>query len=288
MNIKLLEAFLAVIDYKTMSAAAEKLFTTQPNISLMIKDLETYYSTKLFNRISKKLYLTPEGEQLEEYARKLISDFEKMNQIMFTQHKTIRIGSSVTVGQYLLNGYIAQLKSRIKNTNFEIVINNTEKIEELIRNNKIDIAFVEGKINSQNIVQVKVAKDELIAVISSDYPLALEVKYLSDLALLPWISREDGSHHRNQFEIDMAEQKISPKVVFRATNLETIIQAAKHQYGFAIISKIAAKESLNQQSLIKLNFADYSCPRSIRLIYNKGLSQDPIIRLILDCINHNL
>lgn len=288
MNIKLLEAFLAVIDFKTMSAAAEKLFTTQPNISLMIKDLETYYSTKLFNRISKKLYLTPEGEQLEKYARRLISDFEKMNQLMFTQNKTIRIGSTVTVGQYLLSDYVDKLKSIMKNINFEVTVNNTEKIEELLLDNKIDIAFVEGKINAKNIVQVEIADDELIAVIGYNYPLATDINYLSDLALLPWISREDGSHHRNQFESDMALQKIYPKVVFRATNLQTIIQAVERDYGFAIISKIAAKESINQQSLKKLNFADYSCPRSIRFIYNKSQEEDPIISEILDCINHDL
>lgn len=286
MNIKLLEAFLAVIDYKTMSAAAEKLFTTQPNISLMIKDLEGYYSTKLFNRISKKLYLTPEGKQLEIYARRLMADFKEMNQAMFAQNKTIRIGSSVTVGQYLLMDYITRLKSVMANINLEITINNTEEIEDLLLNNQIDVAFVEGKINSSNIVQTEIAKDELIAVIGYDYLLDKPVENLSDLALLPWISREDGSHHRNQFEIDMTQRQIYPKVVFRATNLETIIQAVKHGYGFAIISKIAAKEAINQQSLRKISFADYSCPRSIRFIYNKSLATDPIINQILECIDN--
>ena len=54
MNIKLLEVFLAVIDNETMSAAANRLFTTQPNISLMIKDLENYYSQK--SELSERLF----------------------------------------------------------------------------------------------------------------------------------------------------------------------------------------------------------------------------------------
>ena len=174
----------------------------------------------------------------------------------------------------------------MENASFEIVINNTEEIEELILSNRIDIAFVEGKINSKKVAQVEISKDELIAVISSDYPLDKEVTKLSDLESLPWISREDGSHHRNQFEIDMNEQKIQPQVVFRATNLETIIQAIEHQYGFAIISKIAAEKGLNQQSLKALNFTDYSCPRSIRCVYNKALEDDPLINEVLNCINH--
>ena len=288
MNIKLLEAFLAVIDNKTMSAAADKLFTTQPNISLMIKDLEDYYSTKLFNRISKKLYLTPEGIKLEKYARRVITDFKKMNEAMFSQNKIVRIGSSVTVGQYLLNGYLKKLKAIIKNVEFEVVINNTSEIERLILDNRIDIAIVEGKINTKNIIQVEILKDELIAVIAHDYPIHNDIKKLSDLELLPWVSREDGSRHRNQFEIDINERNIHPQVIFRATNLETIIQAVENKYGFAIISKIAAEESIKKQSLKQLNFADYSCPRSIRYIYNKSQDEDPIIYQILECINNKL
>lgn len=288
MNIKLLEVFLAVIDNKTMSAAADKLFTTQPNISLMIRDLENYYSTKLFSRISKRLYLTPDGIKLEKYARRVIADFKKMNEAMFSQNKIIRIGSSVTVGQYLLNGYVKHLKSIIKNVEFEVVIDNTAEIEGLILDNRIDVAIVEGKINSKNIIQIEILKDELIAVIGYDYPLDNDIKELSDLELLPWVSRENGSRHRNQFEIDINEKNIHPQVVFRATNLETVIQAVEHNYGFSIISKIAAKEGLKKQSLKKLNFADYTCPRSIRYIYNKSNDKDPIITQILDCINNKL
>ncbi len=285
MNIKLLEAFLAVIDNKTMSAAADRLFTTQPNISLMIKDLENYYSTRLFNRVSRNLYLTLDGIKLEKYARKVVANFKEMNEAMFSQNKIIRIGSSVTIGQYLLNGYLKRLKSSMQNIDFEIVINNTEEIERLILNNQLDIAIVEGKINSKNITEVEILMDELIAIIGYDYPLSINIEKLSDLEQLPWISREDGSHNRNQFEIDMNERKIHPNVVFKATNLETIIQAVENNYGFAIISKLAAEEGIKKQSLKKLNFADYSCPRSIRYIYYKSRDEDPIISQILDCIN---
>lgn len=288
MSIKLLEAFLAVIDNKTMAAAADKLFTTQPNISLMIKDLENYYSTKLFNRVSRKLYLTPEGIKLEKYARKVIADFKEMDKAMFSQNKTIRIGSSVTVGQYLLNGYLKKLKSTIQKVDFQVVIDNTEEIEKLLLNNAIDIAIVEGTINSKSIVEVKILEDELIAVIGYDYPLDSNIKNLSELEKLPWISREEGSHHRNQFEIDMNKMKVYPQVIFRATNLETIIQAVENNYGFAIISKIAAKEAIKKQSLKQLNFADYRCPRPIRYIYNKSMVTDPIISEILYCINDKL
>lgn len=288
MNLKLLEAFLAVIDNDTMSAAANKLFTTQPNISLMIKDLEKYYSTRLFNRISRKLYLTPEGAKLERYARQIMGNFKEMNEAMFHETKTLRIGATVTVGQYLLNDYLEKMRSKIENLKFEIVVNNTEEMERLILNNQLDVAIVEGKINSKDIIQEKIAKDELIAVISYNYPLDTAIKKLSDLERLPWISREDGSHHRNQFEIDMAQRNIHPDVAFKATNLETIIQAVEHQYGFAIISKIAAEEPLKKQSLKKLDFADYSCPRSIRYIYHKSQDDNPIILKTLECIDDEM
>ena len=288
MNIKLLEVFLAVIDQGTMSAAANKLFTSQPNISLMIKELETYYNISLFHRSSRKLYLTPEGAKLEKYARKVLADFMEMNEAMFSENKTIRIGSSVTFGQYLLHVYLNDIKAAMENVDFEVHVNNTEEIETLIINNQIDIAFVEGEIHSKNISQIEILEDELIAILSPNYPLEFEIKTLSDLEFIPWVLREEGSHHRNQFESEIIEKNIHPRIVFRATNIETIIQAVQNNYGFAIVSKIAASKALKKQSLIKLNFADYRCPRSIRFIYNKSNAKNPMIAQILDSINKKL
>ena len=58
MSIRHLRIFITVAALQNMSAAAEKLFITQPSVSQAIKELEQYYGVRLFERLSKKLYLT--------------------------------------------------------------------------------------------------------------------------------------------------------------------------------------------------------------------------------------
>lgn len=63
MTIRHLKIFLAVAESGKMSLAAEQLFITQPSVSQAIRELEEHYQTLLFERLSKKLYITEDGKK---------------------------------------------------------------------------------------------------------------------------------------------------------------------------------------------------------------------------------
>ena len=63
-----------------MTAAASQLFIAQPSISLAISEMEEYYGVKLFDRISRKLYLTENGRRALQYARHIIELLDEMEQ----------------------------------------------------------------------------------------------------------------------------------------------------------------------------------------------------------------
>ena len=274
MNIKLYQAFIETIDNKTMSKAAEKLYTSQPNISLMIKELETFYDTQLFYREHNQLTLTPKGRLLEKHARSFLHSYQTMNQKMKLEKPIIRIGSTVTVSQFLLHDYLLDIKEIDNEHELNIVVNNTSRIEELILNNQLDFAFVEGEIQNPKIKQVQVKKDELIPIIGSNFKLDDKILKIEQLKKLPWVRREQGSQERNQYEKVLKNMNIAPNVVYRSTNLNNVIQAVIDNYGFAIISKIAADEFIEKKLIKPLPIKDYQCHRSIRLIY---IHDHPII-----------
>ena len=85
MSIRHLRIFITVAALQNMSAAAEKLFITQPSVSQAIKELEQYYGVRLFERLSKKLYLTESGEALLKYATHLIQSFDEMETMIKTK-----------------------------------------------------------------------------------------------------------------------------------------------------------------------------------------------------------
>ena len=78
MTIRHLKVFLAVAETGKMSAAADQLFIAQPSVSQAIADIEKYYNVRLFERLSRKLYITPAGERLLDYARHIVALFDEM------------------------------------------------------------------------------------------------------------------------------------------------------------------------------------------------------------------
>ncbi len=70
-----------IADTRSISRAAENLYTSQPNLSRAIKDLENDLNITIFKRTSKGISVTPEGEQFLEYAREIVSRVEKIERI---------------------------------------------------------------------------------------------------------------------------------------------------------------------------------------------------------------
>ena len=72
MTLRHYKVFVAVCDTMNMTTAAEELFMSQSAVSQTINDMENYYGVRLFERISRKLFLTEAGRRLLGYARHMI------------------------------------------------------------------------------------------------------------------------------------------------------------------------------------------------------------------------
>lgn len=82
MTIRSLEIFVKVAECGKMSEVARNMYITQSSVSQAISEIEKEYGVKLFDRISKKLYLTEAGKKLLGYGRHLLAVNEEMNDCM--------------------------------------------------------------------------------------------------------------------------------------------------------------------------------------------------------------
>lgn len=287
MNIKTLEIIIAVIDYGTMSKAAERMFVSQPNVSRTIRDVENSLGIKIFSRSTKKISLTTEGQVFEFYARRIINEYKSMSNRLKSGIVTLSVGSTVTVGHYLLDNYLKKIKKIYPEVSFEITINNTKTIETKLINSDIDFAFIEGEIKTKNLIEHTIDNDELIVVIGANYEKPIVINGLKDLEKLPWIRRESGSGERNQFEQMLRNKQIEPQVVYRASNLELIIQAVCNNYGFAIISRHAAQKHLQAKTMKEIKIPGYRCYRTIRMVIRREDQENQHFKQILHAIGQN-
>ena len=197
MTIRHLKTFCAVCEEGGITRAAEKLCVAQPSVSQTIGELERYYGVSLFDRVGRRLVLTPEGERLRVKAQEAIasfSEFEEAAQDTKARH-IIRIGSSVTAGQIVLPRLITAIEATLDHAECRAIADSATAVEQLVEEGSLDFALVEGSV-SRALAAEAVFSDRLLAVCSAEWKIKSALSP-SELVSLPLLLRRRGSASRD-------------------------------------------------------------------------------------------
>lgn len=272
MTIRHLRIFVAVAETGSMSAAAKSCFISQPTVSQTIHELETHYNVSLFERLSKRLYITPAGEQLLTYAKKVLSQFDILETNMEDYYTTeqLRIGATITVGACLLSSIINRLKEQHPQLNTYACVANTSLIERKLLNSELDVALVEGIITSPELVSIPVVDDFLVLAVSKNHPLAEKKRIpIKDLTKYNFVMREKGSGTRKLFEDYLIKNNISCNIAWEATCLDAFKSAILHNQCISAISVRLVEEEIKRGLIHVIRSSDSSWNRNFYLVYHK-------------------
>lgn len=280
MTIRHLRVFISVVDSESMTGAAKKLFVSQPSVSQTIRELENHYNIRLFERLSKKLYLTEEGKKFLSYARYIVSSFDEMEEKMkqSLESSILKVGASVTVGTYILSPLCENFLKLNPNIGVEAVVDNTRVIEDMVLKSQIDFGLVEGPIHSKDIISKPFMKDELILVCGNKHLFKEKQKItIEDLANEDLIVRENGSGTRELFENIMLSQGHNLNIKWVCNNSETIKNAVISNIGVSIVSKMTVEDELRTKKLFHIEIDNTEFKRKFNIIYHKNkYTSEPI------------
>lgn len=273
MNIRHLKIFITVADCGKMSTAAEKLFISQPSVSQAIREIEDYYGIRLFERLSKKLYITKNGEMLLKYARHIVESFDEMEMELKNtgQNICLRVGATVTVGTCILNPIIKKFENNESNISSKIVINNTNIIENMILKSELDVGIVEGVITNKDIVKIPIYRDKLVLVSGKCHKFykANSIK-LQDLQGEDMIMREVGSGSRELFDSVIHRENIEINEKWNSTNTDSIKNAVMEGQGLGVLSTLMIQEEIKNGKLHMIEIEDVDISRDICVVYHKN------------------
>ncbi|HEX3018278.1 MAG TPA: LysR family transcriptional regulator [Caproicibacter sp.] len=273
MTLRHYKIFVTVCDTMNMTSAAEKLFMSQSAVSQAIAELESHYGVRLFERLSRKLYLTQAGQKLAGYARHMIRMNADVENDMKTLHRngTIRIGASVTVGTCVLPELVSDFKKSNPLTSVEVIEDNTAKIEGLILQDKIDLGLVEGETTSADVLSRPFQDDELLLICSPKHRFAAcTVIEPKELEQEDFIIREKGSGTRKTFEDRMAEHNFTWKAAWTCNNADTIKNAVAAGLGISVISKRTVANEVKSGLLCEKRVKGIEFKRKFKIIYHKN------------------
>ena len=245
MTIRHLKTFCAVCEEGGITRAAEKLCVAQPSVSQTIGELERYYGVSLFDRVGRRLVLTPEGERLRVKAQEAIasfSEFEEAARDTNARH-VIRIGSSVTAGQMVLPRLIAAIEATLDRAECRAIADSAAAVEQLVEEGSLDLALVEGSV-SRALAAEAVFSDRLMAVCSAGMKIKNTLSP-AELVSLPLLLRRRGSASRDLFDERLSALGLKAQPKLSSSSNSVLLAAAREGLGVAVLPEALVSADLS-------------------------------------------
>lgn len=287
-TLRQLKTFVATAEHKKMSEAAKHLYVSQPTISQIISELEKEYDTVLFERHAKELRITPSGRLLLENAKKIIAIHETLEQSMKTMGSKhpLRIGATMTIGGNIMADIAIGLEKQHPDIDTQVVVHNTNHIEEMLLHNELDIALVEGVICHEEIITIPAFEDTLCMICGKDHPLAgKETITPEELHNQDFILREKGSGTRAIFEHLMRSHHIPYKIKWESNSTPAITDAVAHNIGLGFVSLRCIQEEAQNGSIYICPIQEMNLKRFFFICYHQYHPITPPMQDFMNYIN---
>lgn len=285
MTIRHLKIFIEVAESGKMSIAASKFFISQPTVSQTVKELEEHYQVLLFERLSKKLYITDAGRKLLTFARQAVAQFNTLEEAMMSDvhREEVRVGATVTVGSCILADIVRSYKQRHPAAEVYSLVENTRAVEEGLLTSRLDLGIVEGRIKSQELICIPAVQDELIMVCASGHPLAGKSRLnKEDLAGRCFVMREKGSGTREMFKDYLLEKGIGINTVCEANCPDAIRQMVLYGECLTVISGRLVEKELEEGRMCRIGEEEFSWKRNFCVVYHKDKFMTGVLTDLID------
>ncbi|MCL1847500.1 MAG: LysR family transcriptional regulator [Coriobacteriia bacterium] len=276
--------FKEVVETKNITLASKRLHISQPSVSIQIKGLEQEYGAKLFDRTNKGVTLTKAGEILYEYGCRAVAVMQEarelIDELAFDQHRSVRLGATLTIGEYILPHIIGYLDSLFDSLDFHVKIANTEIIAQDVLENRLHIALVEGPIQQSQAISIETfCHDELALVVPMSHPWARrESVTFGELTKERMITREKGSGTRKVMELALSRGGFDParlNIIADLGSTEAIKHAVIEGLGVTIISILTVQQECRLGLLKTLQIEGCQLARPLNIItHNKGFKTE--------------
>jgi LysR family transcriptional regulator, low CO2-responsive transcriptional regulator len=285
LDVRDLEAFVAVADTGSFTAAAQALFIRQPSVSARIASLEGLLDTKLLDRLPGGVRPTPAGEVLLAHARALLRDREEAIQavrnFLGRPAGLLEIGASSIPGAYLLPQALAQLREAYPDVRIRLAITDTKKTVDGLRGGEFEVAVVGSDVDEEGLVARRIGEDEVVLIAAPElagrFPAGAKLT-APEMEQLPLILREPGSGTRAAALSALEKSGAAVdrlNIILEVGGNAAVREAALRGIGAAFLSRLAVEEPLRSGRVVELAFEGGPLIRPFVLLTRRGKTLSP-------------
>ncbi len=283
-----IKTLLAVVEQGSFTKAAKQLSLTQPAISHHISALESELDKKIFIRGKSELKLTPDGELIVKYARRMNALNDKLQGELAGGDRrlsSVRIGITHTAESNLITEVLAKYGREGDGASITIITEPITNLYSMLENYELDLAIVDGKPSGKELRSLMLDTDYLVCVLANENPLAKhEMVTLRELRKEKMILRLPSSATRIQFEQQLeriGESITDFDIMLEVDNIATIKDLIRKNLGVSILAKSACMDEFMKGKITVLPIENLSMIRETNIVYHKDFDHNDILGRIL-------
>ncbi len=282
MNLQQLTTFCTVLSEGSMTAAADKLFLTQPAVSQQIRSLEEDMAATLLVRGVRQIKPTLQGQLLFDYAKKILHLTQQAEVAIQTISQDIsgnlRIGTVNSMGMYLISPIIGLFLKHNSKLNIKLVYGSYDQIISEMQNNQIDVSILpevgsEFNTSLEEFEPQYLFKDEMWLVASgrdSSTPGSISASEFNSRPVV--IYSEMYPNFKKLFEKQMIENKIEFLPVFESDNVGTLKRVVESGLGWGFLPSHCIKKQIRTNRVVRVLAEDFKYSVNINLYTRKTAS----------------
>lgn len=249
---------MLVADLGSFRQAADRLSTTQPNISSRIASLENALGKKLMERDPGSVRLTAQGHELLGYARIVLSSMDDFIQAANGEaafEGVIRLGVTEMVVHTWLRDFMKNFKSRFPKVLIELSVDLSSNLEADLAEQRIDLSFQSGPFARKASGELSLGTFPIVWAASPDIGLSATQKISpQELSQFPIITHAKSTRPYEEIAAHFGQWPELKTRLVPSTNLSASLQMTADGYGVAALLAPMIEQEINSGELIKLNY----------------------------------
>ncbi len=240
LTIRQLQAFRAVAELGSFGEAAERLHVSQPALSASIRKLEFVLNVRLFDRTTRRIALTPEGDELLRLSARLVEEFDAvtgdLHDYLARRRGRIVVAALPSLAALTLPPALARLKAL--HPGIEVVIRDTlhGEIEDLVDSGAADFGLTVSPSSGRGFAFEPLLVDRFVMVCRADHPLANRRSVTwARMLRYPVVSMSRTSSVRQHIDAACAQAGIAAQGGFDAAHLATVGALVREGLGVAAL-----------------------------------------------------
>lgn len=288
MELMQLEMFVAVVEEGSVRGAAERVFRTQPAVSIAVSKLEREFEAPLFDRSKRHEYrLTQAGEALYHHATRMLSlrseTVSALGDIRSLRLGRLRIGANESISLHLLPKLAQSFLTEHSNIHMEVKCERSKSLLADLKERKLDLALLSFRPEDKDLDAKFIMQDELVLITSPAHAFAskgrVHIKDLGEESLMVMDVSEPSPWHRK-----VADAFIQVKAPLHLTvenaPIETIKKMVAIGLGVGFVPLLSVGEEKARGELAVVEVDGFHLERSVWLVRRRAV-QSPAAKAFM-------